>query len=317
MLEYDAIISKIYGSFYQILLKHDRKFYLSRLKGNLRKIYKNNEERHPFAIGDKVKVQESNSEFFITDKIKRKNHLIRMDKVGNKQVLCANLDQIFIITSPKEPETKFGFIDRCLSAASITNIKPILIVNKTDLQPIEQIKEKFHIYENIGIKTIFLSCQTSINLEKIYNLLSNKVTYFVGNSGVGKSTLLNLIYKKEIQKVLSISSSSKKGKHTTTNSSMFLINENTVVIDSPGIKEWGVLHLTKEEILRSFKELEFKIHSWKSKGYFNSKDFFLNNEEIKENLNTERYNSYISMIQSFKQSYRTTKKQLLKQIYFE
>jgi ribosome biogenesis GTPase len=247
------IVSKIYGAFYEIYSK-DLGIKRAILKGKLR--LENHKERHPFVVGDKVIAENysSNSDWIIISKEERMNSLIRQSSNTDAHVLCANVDYVIILASLADPETKDGFIDRSITAIFHSGAKPIILFNKKDLISNEDRILRENKYKRLGYDVFSISCYDLNSADELKNFIKNKTCYLVGNSGVGKSSFINLFSEKYLQRVDVISHSTHKGKHTTTNSNAIFFEENTILIDSPGIKEWGLLHLSKGEILETFPE---------------------------------------------------------------
>ncbi|XDD50354.1 ribosome small subunit-dependent GTPase A [Leptospira sp. WS92.C1] len=259
MLEQDKsvkeffIISRVYGAYYEIY-SESRGTVRAFLRGKLRTI--SAEERHPFVVGDRIQAEPSSGlDWVICERMERKSFLTRKSREGDTQILCANADQTAVLVSLKSPETKDGFIDRCLAAVFTSGTKPLILFTKLDLVSKEEAEIRLSVYRNLGYRVLGISCTTGEGILELQEYLNRKTTFLVGNSGVGKSTLLNLLTQKQIQKTSGVSSSTDKGKHTTTNSLLIVLSDGTTLIDSPGIKEWGILHLKKEEILESFPEL--------------------------------------------------------------
>jgi ribosome biogenesis GTPase / thiamine phosphate phosphatase len=246
------IISKIYGAFYEIY--HPvLGFSNAVLKGKLRLAPK--EERHPFVVGDAVIAEKTNEqEWMIREKLERKNFLARKSDPSDTHVLCANVDYLLVLASMIDPYTKDNFIDRCLAACYQNKIEPIILFSKIDLVSEDDVQERMEKYQSLGYTVFGYTFTEPDTLKPLLTTLQKKVTYICGNSGVGKSTLINLLTGKSLQKIGDVSNSTGKGKHTTTNSTVVLIDEATILIDSPGIKEWGLLHLTPGQIYESFPE---------------------------------------------------------------
>jgi len=195
----------------------------------------------------------------ISEILPRKNHMLRQSvkKTGHSQVLAANIDQVLLIATLKQPRTSLGFIDRFLVSAESFRIPQVLIFNKTDILRAEEREEQetlLGLYNRIHVYTLSLSA-TGDNLSFLDQILKNKVTLLAGHSGVGKSTLLNRLSPEILQTVGKISDFSNKGIHTTTFAEMFCLTENTYIIDTPGVKEWGLVDMDQQEISDYFPEM--------------------------------------------------------------
>jgi len=251
-------VIRIFGAYYEIYHPSlgSKSAYL---RGKLRLEQAN--ERNPLAVGDQVYAFESlDSEHWVIDsRLDRKNFLIRKSDKGDTQVLCANIDQVCILASLANPETKTGFIDRAIAASYHSQVPVFILFTKKDLVSPQEAERKIKFYSQSGFDCLAISLEDTSSLERLKSFLKNKTSYLVGNSGVGKSSLINALHGKEIQKVSEVSESTKKGKHTTTNTYALHLSDGITLIDSPGIKEWGILHLSKLEIFESFPEfLEIK-----------------------------------------------------------
>ena len=217
---------------------------------------------NPIAVGDIILFIRDNKQGdgFITDIQPRKNFIYRksvnLSKISH--IIAANIDSAFLIVSLKDPRTPLGFIDRFLVAAEAFRIKTILIFNKTDLydfdlrQTQKQLQE---IYSNIGYECISTSVITNEGLNILKSEMKDKVSLFSGQSGVGKSSIINCIEPDLQLKVSSVSGYNNKGKHTTTFAEMFELSFGGFIIDTPGIKEFGLIHYEKEEISHYFPEM--------------------------------------------------------------
>ncbi|TGK28110.1 ribosome small subunit-dependent GTPase A [Leptospira gomenensis] len=302
------VISRVYGAYYEIY-SETRGIVRAFLRGKLRTI--SAEERHPFVVGDRILAEPSSGkDWVISERMERKSFLTRKSRTGDTQVLCANADQTAVLVSLKSPETKDGFIDRCLAAVFTSNTKPLILFTKSDLVNSEEIESRLKTYRDLGYRVLAVSCADGNGLAELWSFLKGKTTFLVGNSGVGKSTLLNSLIRKEVQKTSGISSSTDKGKHTTTNSLLLVLDEDTVLIDSPGIKEWGILHLKKEEIMESFPELfSQKKHCEESNCCNLSSDCaMLSAMQGDEIMTLERKKSLESMITSLDNPHRVTRR---------
>ena len=280
------------------LVKAKNKVYKCTLRGNFRL---ENNFSNPIVSGDLVKIKIDNNENgIITEIFERENLFIKKSLKDNKaHVVGSNIDQILIICSFKKPYTKLIFIDKCISAANFYNIKPIIVFNKIDLlkpEEINKLKEIEKRYSSIGINFCKISATNKLNLEVLNKLLKNKKTLFIGNSGVGKSTIINLISKSN-QKIDSLSSKTGRGKQTTTFSEIFEIDSKSLIVDSPGFKDFYFYDIEKEDVKYLFKEF---IDIQKKCKFNNCLHLNEPDCEIKKNIGnkiwSKRFSSYLSII---------------------
>lgn len=222
------------------------------IKGNFR--IRGIRSTNPVAVGDYVQVEDD----WITDVDERRNYIIRKATNLSKEshILAANIDQVALIVTLNHPVTSTTFIDRFLATCEAYRVNATLIFNKIDLltpEELAQLDELRALYKSLGYHTIELS---AIRLQPadIMPLLEGKVTLLSGNSGVGKSTLLNAIFGKELTRTGKISDAHDKGMHTTTFSEMYFLNSGAV-IDTPGIKGFGSVDFSKEEVSHYFREI--------------------------------------------------------------
>ena len=280
------------------LVKAKNKVYKCTLRGNFRL---ENNFSNPIVSGDLVKIEIVNNENgIITEIFERENLFIKKSLKDNKaHVVGSNIDQVLIICSFKKPYTKLIFIDKWISAANFYNIKPIIVFNKIDLlspEEVNKLKEIEKKYSSIGINFCKISASDRYNLEVLNKLLKNKKTLFIGNSGVGKSTIINLISKSN-QKIDSLSSKTGRGKQTTTFSEIFEIDSKSLIVDSPGFKDFYFYDIEKEDVKYLFKEF---IEIQKNCKFNNCLHLNEPNCEIKKNIGnkiwSKRFSSYLSII---------------------
>lgn len=294
-------VLKSTGSWYEVA-GEDAKKYACRARGKLRlEEYK---ESNPIAVGDRVEFELEKNEGVISEILPRTNHMLRQSvkRTGHASVLAANIDQVLVMATLKQPRTSLGFIDRVLVSAESFRIPQIILFNKKDLLTdgeTADLEKVIAIYENIGIKTAFISAQQDESVDEVEMILAHKVTLIAGHSGVGKSTLLNRLSANFNQSTGAISGYSEKGTHTTTFAEMLTVNSTTYIIDTPGIKEWGLVDMDQQEISDYFPEMRQLRLSCK----FGSRCLHTNEPRcaIKEAVESgliapSRYSSYLSMV---------------------
>ena len=208
----------------------------------------------PLVTGDKVIWRFAEPYGVVVARIDRYSELIRPDAYGKLRPVAANVDVIAIVFSPK-PTAFSNLIDRYLVAAEAQNIQPVLILNKTDLDTeneFSNINQLVHDYKSIGYDVLSVSAKTADGFESLKDYLCNKTAIFVGQSGVGKSSLINRLQPQANAVIGSLSIGKEKGTHTTTVSRLFHFAHGGVLIDSPGIREFSLTHLTQEQVINSF-----------------------------------------------------------------
>lgn len=253
-----GLVIKNTGSWYQVKTD-DNRLINCKIKGNFR--LKGIRTTNPVAVGDRV-VIDINKEgtAFITRIEERKNYIIRKSSNLSKQahILAANLDQALLIITVNYPETSTVFIDRFLATAEAYRIPVKLIINKTDLYTDEDrsyMEGIIHLYEGIGYPCYKVSAKTGEGIEEVRELLKDRISLLSGNSGVGKSTLINTIMPGLSLRTGDISDAHGTGMHTTTFSEMFELPQGGWLIDTPGVKGFGTIDFKAEEIGHFFPEI--------------------------------------------------------------
>lgn len=278
-----------------------------KIKGNFR--LKGIRSTNPVAVGDRVTIQPNQEgTAFITDIEDRRNYIIRKSQNLSKQshILAANVDQAVLVVTVNYPETSTTFIDRFLASAEAYSVPVILVFNKCDLLSAEELHYQnmmMQLYDTVGYRCMSISATEGTGVEELTVLLQGKITLFSGNSGVGKSTLLNAILPGANLRTSEISDAHNTGMHTTTFSEMLVLPADSEeskgwVIDTPGIKGFGTFDMEPEEICSYFKEI-FQF----------SKNCRFNNcththepgcavlQAIEDHyIALSRYNSYLSML---------------------
>ncbi|MCK4662942.1 MAG: ribosome small subunit-dependent GTPase A [Bacteroidales bacterium] len=257
-----GLIIKTTGSWHTVK-EENGEIYDCKIRGKFR--IKGIKTTNPIAVGDYVEFDIISNEKtgVITNIIGRKNYLIRKSVNLSKQghIIAANIDTVFLIVTLKDPETTTLFIDRFLISAEAYRIPVIIVFNKIDIYDehlLSQMKELINIYSDIGYKCYKISATQNINIDNLKDAMKGKVNVISGHSGVGKSTIINSLDKNLNLKIAKISDYHKKGKHTTAYSELFEFEFGGYVVDTPGIKAFGIIDMYKEEIFHFFPEI-FKI----------------------------------------------------------
>ena len=253
-----GLVVKNTGSWYTVRTD-DGQLIESKIKGNFR--LKGIRSTNPVAVGDRVELivnQEGTA--FITAIDDRRNYIIRKSQNLSKQshIIAANVDQAFLIVTINYPQTSTTFIDRFLASAEAYRVPVILVFNKTDL--LDEDERRYQqmmmtLYENIGYQCIAISAENGTGVEVLESLLQGKTTVLSGNSGVGKSTLINRLIPGASLRTAEISDAHNTGQHTTTFSEMIELPGGGYLIDTPGIKGFGTFDMEPEELTSYFKEI--------------------------------------------------------------
>ena len=253
-----GLVIKNTGSWYQVKTD-DGRFIECKIKGNFR--LKDIKSTNPIAVGDRVQIiinQEGTA--FINEIEDRKNYIVRRSSNLSKQshILAANLDQCLLVVTVNYPETSTIFIDRFLASAEAYRVPVKLVFNKVDAyneEELHYLQSLITLYTHIGYPCFCISAKTGEGIETIMEELKGRVTLFSGHSGVGKSTLINILLPGRDIKTAKISAYHNKGMHTTTFSEMFPVAGNGYIIDTPGIKGLGTFDMEEEEIGHYFLEI--------------------------------------------------------------
>ncbi len=252
-----GVVIKSTGSWY-IVRKANGEQVECRMRGKLR--LKGSRTTNPVAVGDRVDMEYERGEYVITRIHERRNYIIRKSTNLSKEahIIAANIDRAILIATVNHPQTPTVFIDRFLITAEAYNIPAVIIFNKTDLSNDEDratMRTLMEIYTAIGYPCYAVSAEDAESLIPFKDLLANKTTVLSGMSGVGKSTLINRIEPSLHLKVSAISDCHDTGKHTTTFAEMFSLGEDSYIIDTPGLRSFGIIDMAKEEISHFFPEL--------------------------------------------------------------
>ena len=296
----EGIVYKSTGSWY--LVKSENKFFECRIKGKIR--LKDISTTNPIAVGDQVQFElESDGKGIISDILPRENYIIRKSVNLSKQyhIIASNIDISVLVVTLNNPVTSTNFIDRFLVSCQAYDIPVIIAFNKKDTyidkESIE-IKKLVDMYKLIGYKCELISAKYGDGVDEIIRLIKNKTCIISGHSGVGKSTLINSISPNLKLKTKEISSSHKQGKHTTTYTEMYDLDSDIKIIDTPGIRGFGLVEITKHELGDFFPEFFEARPKCKFKNclHLDEPDCNVKNKIKQGKIFESRYNTYLDML---------------------
>jgi ribosome biogenesis GTPase len=300
-----ATVYKSTGSWYTV--KDDAgQWHNARMKG----IFKidNITSTNPVAVGDEVEVEvedEAEKTAMITVIHPRNNYINRQSPRLKHQhhIVASNLDQSLLVATLKEPRTSQGFIDRFLVASEMFHVNALIAFNKSDLfkkkeqEKYEQMKE---MYEAVGYKVFLTSTKENTGIEELKKELKDKTTLISGHSGVGKSSLLNVIFPDMNLKTQGISGWSGKGQHTTTFAEMFDLSFGGRIIDTPGMREFGLVDISKQEVSHYFPEMRTRLNDCQFNNclHVNEPDCAIKEAVANGKISEDRYVSYVNIMES-------------------
>ena len=298
-----GIVIRNTGSWYVVHTETDKDINC-KVKGNFR--LKGIRTTNPVAVGDRVEISVNpNGNAIITAIEPRENYIIRRASNLSKEshIIAANVDRAFLVVTLFHPVTSTTFIDRFLATAEAYRVPVTIVINKVDLLDSEEDKEYCdavsYLYSSIGYDVMEVSATQGIGIEELRGKLSGKVSLFSGNSGVGKSTLINALLPGLKLKTAEISDNHDTGMHTTTFSEMFPLPEGGWLIDTPGVKGFGTIDFEKNEIAHFFPEIFEKSHECRYNNCTHTHEpgcAVL--AALDENLIAQsRYNSYLSILE--------------------
>jgi ribosome biogenesis GTPase / thiamine phosphate phosphatase len=305
-----GLVLKSTGSNYKVLSSSGAILNCS-VKGKLR--IKELRTTNPIAVGDNVlfEIDTKNQTGIITEVLDRKNYILRKSSNLSKhsQILAANIDQVFLMVTIILPETPVEFIDRFLITAEAYRVPARIIINKTDLygsQETEKMEYLESMYRKIGYECIRLSIHQQTNIEVLKLLMKDKISLISGNSGVGKTTLLNIFNPELNLKTAEISDFHKQGKHITTFPEMHRMPFGGFVIDTPGIRGFGVVDMEKNEIYHFFREIFIKSKECRFNNclHLDEPECAVRKAVEKGEIDFLRYKSYLNIMEGDNRKYR-------------
>ena len=252
--KFTATVVRATGSWYDVL--HDGATVRCRIRGRLR--LKGVRSTNPVVVGDEVVCEaDEGGDYVIADILPRRNYVIRRASNLSKEshIIAANVDQALLMASLRSPETPTEFVDRFLVTCEAYKVPVTILLSKIDLQDAEAVAEFRAVYEGAGYRVLEVSARKGLGVEEVRELLTGRTTLVSGNSGVGKSTLIQAIDPSLDIRTGEISESHHKGRHTTTFSTMYPLAGGGAVIDTPGIKGFGLIDIDEAELWHYFPEM--------------------------------------------------------------
>lgn len=300
-----ALIYKSTGNFY-LAKDTTGAFQQCRFRGKF-KIDKEISTTNPIAVGDWVTLgpdRDSEGIAMIVSVEERKNYIIRaaIHHPALRHIIAANMDLAILVATLKNPFTSQGFMDRFLVTAEAYHIPALIVFNKADTHQgntVEAWENKKHILEKAGYPTLTVSAETGSGISELKKYIQDKISLFSGHSGVGKSTLINALSPDFQLKTGAVSDYNEKGKHTTSFAAMYDLPFGGQIIDTPGIKELGLVDIGKGELSHYFPEMASKLNDCKFNNciHLNEPGCAIKEAVMKGQICSERYQSYISLLE--------------------
>jgi ribosome biogenesis GTPase / thiamine phosphate phosphatase len=306
-----GVVVKSTGSWYSVLT-NDGVQLDCRIRGKFR--IQGLKSTNPVAVGDRVLLDVNGEDYLISKILERKNYIIRKSVNLSKQVhiIAANIDQAFLIVTLASPTTSVGFIDRFLVTAEAYQIPTVLVFNKVDLY--DEFDREYHdeivqMYTNSGYECLETSALDQMNIDLLTTKMTAKVTLLSGHSGVGKSTLVNVIDPDLDLVTQQVSEAHNKGMHTTTFAEMYPLHFGGFIIDTPGIKGFGLVDVSEFELADYFPEIlrlkgQCKFHNCK---HVNEPKCAVKDAVAVDEIHPVRYDSYLSILEDDGNQYREFK----------
>jgi ribosome biogenesis GTPase / thiamine phosphate phosphatase len=298
-------VYKSTGSWY-IVKDEKGKFWNARMKGVMK--LDDITSTNPVAVGDiiEMEIENEESDTSIIDEIFDRHNYINRQSPRHKHqhhIVASNLDQSMLVATLKEPRTSLGFIDRFLVASEMYHVPPVIVFNKSDLyksKDLEKYEQWREMYETIGYTVLLISATNNLGIDTVTDLLKDKTTLISGHSGVGKSSLLNVIFPEMDLKTRDVSGWSGKGQHTTTFAEMFDLPFGGRIIDTPGMREFGLVDLSKQELSHYFPEMRARLNGCQFNNclHVNEPGCAVKEAVMNGEINEDRYVSYVNILDS-------------------
>lgn len=284
-------IANIYGN-HGLLIDSDNQTHKFMLKNSKTKLY----------VGDCIETNEILDELTLIDKPKKRINVVeRFDKLGKKQIVAANVTQLLIVIAP-EPEPNFLLLDKLLLVSELMKNQASIIYNKNDLSHLED--NRILKYQKLGYKLINMSAKTNNNFDALNDQLMSQTSFLVGQSGVGKSTITNMLLNNEKLKTKALSSKTNKGRHTTSTTSLYQINSKSYLIDTPGVENLHPAIENSQDIQLGFKEIKMHLGNCKYRDCIHISEPFCSVKDhvSKNEIETSRYENYKKLVVDYKKT---------------
>jgi ribosome biogenesis GTPase len=307
-----GVVVKSTGSWYDVR-NEKGEIIKSRLKGIFRLDESKEKDSNPVAVGDKVVLEKGDADdaWTIAEIEERENYIVRSSPKhkGARQIIAANLDQVLLIATMANPRTSTGFIDRFLLTAEAYHIPVVIVFNKQDLLDTKTQKKQDYvanIYRSIGYQTVFVSALQQEHIDEVREIMKDKTSLISGHSGVGKSTLMNAVQPGLNLRTEAISRITGKGMHTTTFAEMHPLHFGGNVIDTPGIREFGIMDFKPEEISHYFVEFRDLIPKCKFNNclHENEPGCAVKQAYLDGKISEERFTNYLNIMLDYKANYK-------------
>lgn len=303
-----ATVYKSTGSWYIVKDESGRTFN-ARMKGVMK--LDDITSTNPVAVGDivEMEIETEESSTAIIDEIHTRHNYINRQSPRHKHqhhIVASNLDQSLLVATLKEPKTSQGFIDRFLVASEMYHVPALVVFNKADLyksKELERYEALKAMYEAIGYKVFLVSAAKKEGVEEVLELLKNKTTLISGHSGVGKSSLLNVIFPDMNLRTQDVSGWSGKGQHTTTFAEMYDLPFGGRIIDTPGMREFGLVDISKQELSHYFPELRDRLNDCQFNNclHVNEPGCAIKEAVMNGAVHEDRYVSYVNILDSIEE----------------
>lgn len=303
-----ALVYKSTGSWY-VIKTEDGVWANARIKGKLK--IAGLTSSNPIAVGDRVflEPEPGSDNYVITGVEDRRNYINRQSPANKNQhhIIAANLDQTLLFATLKSPRTSTGFMDRFLVTAEAYHVPAIVVFNKLDLyeEHDREVLEAMHdCYESIGYRVMGISVATGEGLDEVKALLTDKTTLLSGHSGVGKSSFINAVFPEMTLRTQEVSDWSGKGLHTTTFAEMFDLPEGGVIIDTPGIRELGLVDISRQDLSHYFPEMRDRLNDCQFNNclHVNEPGCAIKAAVVDGEIAEDRYVSYVNLLDGIQEN---------------